>query len=482
MMECHERIAPTADRALVLGVNAKLPTADDVIGAYWTNGTWGSLLEGLGSRQDVPAVEALEGLLDFALDNQLADLQEKVAHCLSQFSRYSTGYHAAQLVHSSTVDGILHAFNASSERAGDKKPIWERALHRVAAGGGGDALRVLGELSKSDRPRLSDTARGCLRKMQDTAEPSIHANINQLLGTTVPRRKEGVATVADGDCLLHALLGQRTDAGYRCDSTVIQGHRDRVAAALKQYKVEQMSDTLAMGLAGFYCELVNVAILDEGRPPPNEKFLLGSVQVLKDHLTLDGDFQALSCDSKQAVLNEYAALHAEPGFFFSLTLIPLVASLMGLPISLYVDEQGWRHVASDGNEYTSLLPDAVAIRFNAGMQHFERVEPPLLEHEDEFSNIDEGEISQLPHALQYNSSKFIASSGIGFALSPNKELDELPASPTSTRPHSLPSSKPESRLAIVPLRTPKPTEAAAPRPPVKESWFARFFSWFSRFF
>ena len=91
------------------------------------------------------------------------------------------------------------------------------------------------------------------------------------------------------------------------------------------------------------------------------------------------------------------------------------------------------------------MPGAVAIRFNAEAQHFERVEPPFLEVEEELPSLDEGEISQLPQALQYQSSKFIASSDIDLALSPNKEPDELPTSPTSSTRSFLyrPSTQPK---------------------------------------
>jgi len=445
-------------------------TSAHVVNAYLSGGNWPGSLTAVAFPQDKPAVDALEELLDFARANQWADLQEKVATCLQQFRPRSSGYQAAQLVISPTADGVLQAFDASGARVGERKPMWERAVARLAASGHPDAFTVLPELLKSDRPQLSATARGCLRKMQDTAEPSIHANINQLLGTTTPRREGGLSTVADGDCLFHAVLGQPSLEGYRCQDSVIHRHRSRVANALKQCEVERLSNHFLGGLDGFYRELLEVAFLDAGQAIPNKKSLLGAVQELEGRLVLAVPFNELSRDSKQAVLDVYAAVHAQPRFFFSPTLIPLLALSVGRPIAWYVDGEGWCHVDSNGEASASPLPGAVAIRFNAEAQHFERVEPPFLEVEEELPSLDEGEISQLPQALQYQSSKFIASSDIDLALSSNKELDELPTSPTSTR------------HAIVPLPYLDSTEAAAPRPAVKKRWFARFFSGFSRFF
>lgn len=475
-------LQPTTDCTFSPRVAAKLPTAADVVGAYLSGGNWHTLLEVVGARRDVPAVEVLEELLDCSRENRWVGLNEKVSDGLQQCPPRSLGYHTAQLVISPTVDGILQAFNASDNGWGGRKPMWERTLDRLAASGSSNAFDVLAELLKSDNQTLSATARGCLRKMQAASDAPLHTEINRVLGTTVPRREGGLSTVADGDCLLHAVLGQPTLEGYRCEDSVIHRHRSRVANALKQCEVERLSNHFLGGLDGFYRELQEVAFLDAGQPIPNKESLLGAVQKLKGHLVLEVPFNELSRDSKQAVLDVYAALHAQPRFFFSPTLIPLLALSVGRPIAWYADGEGWCHVDSNGEASASPLPGAVAIRFNAEAQHFERVEPPFLEVEEELPSIDGGEISQLPKALQYKSSKFIASSDIGLALSPNKELDELPTSPTSTRPHSLPSSKPESKLAIVPLQPPKPTEAAAPRSPVKESWFARFFSGFSRFF
>ncbi len=346
-----------------------------VIDAYERQGNWSSHLNALAAPQDPPAVEALEGLLDLARSSACADLQQAVEDLLRRFGPWSSGYHEARLVVSPSIDGILHAYDTDQGGAGGARPRWETAIERLAAQGGRDAVEHLAGLLDTPRDGLPAAAKRALLKMQDTADATVHAEINRVLGTAVPYRKAGLPTRGDGNCLIHALLGTTSRNGYGCTLGTVKQVRQALSTTLARHDPEKLPEPIAQVVRGFYEEVLEASDAVMGSDLPNRKALASVAWQLGAHLRAGVTFDQLPGDAKQAVFQACALFVAEPGHYLPCALVPLLAQVTGQAVSLYAEPDGWQHVGQDGRPCAPAR-DAVAIRFVAHRQHYERVEGP----------------------------------------------------------------------------------------------------------
>lgn len=425
-------------------VEARRTTAD-VTDAYLDGGNWLDLLKEVAAPQDGQAVEALEGLLDLARSSAWADLQLAAEDLLGQFRGTSSGWVAARLVLSPTTDDILYAFDMDRSGAGDAKPGWERAIDRWAAQGGREAFDRLTAILGSPRPRLSAVVRSALIKMQDRADASMHADINGVLGTAVPHRRAGRRTEADGDCLIHALLGASSQNVYRCEAGTVREVRRLLGTSLASHDPGALPEPIAQVVRRFYEELLEVCLCVEGSDQPNRPALERVVLQLGLRARDPVPFDQLAVDARRAVLKACADFLAEPGHYLPCSLVPLLAQVSGQAVSLYVDGRGWLHFGRDGRPCAP-TQEAVAIRFHAHRQHYERVEGPLndaVPGEPPACRVPRFPVERRPRSV------------------------EMPTSSFSTRTGSTSSLSELGAKAVV----------SAPSRPRQDGLVARFFSW-----
>lgn len=351
------------------------PTPDHVGAAYCGGGDWRGLLNAVAAPQDPPAVEALEKLLDFARSSACVDLQEAVEVLLRRFGFRSSGYHEARLVVSPTPDDILYVYDTDKNGAGCDGPRWKRAVERLAAQGGRDAVEHLAGLLITPRKDLPAVVKKALLRMQDTADATVHAQINRVLGTAVPYREAGLPTQGDGNCLIHALLGTASRNGYGCEPETIQQVRQALSTALARHDPERLPEPIAKVVRGFYEELLEARGCSTDSDLPNRQALASLAWQLGAHLRSGVSFDQLPGDAKKAVFQACALFVAEPGHYLPCALVPLLAQVTGKAVSLHAEPDGWRHFGPDGRPCAS-TQDAVAIRFAAHRQHHERVERP----------------------------------------------------------------------------------------------------------
>lgn len=411
---------------------------NDVFCAY-PKGGWQTLLAEVAASQNLQAVNALEGVLDLARARQCTALQQAAEDHLGKFPCTSSAWFAARLVVSPTTDDILFAFDKADSN--EKSPMWERAIERWAAVGDRDALERLSMLLASPRPRLSAAVRRVLLKMQDTVDAPMHADINRLLGTTVPYRKEGRSTLADGNCLIHAVLGTASRNAYRCEPDIVRNVRQRLSLLLASHDPEQLPESTAQVVQGFYAELLEVSLCAEGSDLPNRKAVEEMALQLGVHLQGRVPFEQLAVEAQRAVLQACARFLAEPGHYLPCALVPLLAQVAGRAVSLYAEPQGWQHFDAGGKP-CGPTQDAVAIRFHARLQHYERVEVPLesavqlVDDVDEEAVPNEPQVQQVPHfpVVRRPPPRAMSTAAFSTRTGSTSSLFEFPTSARASKP------------------------------------------------
>lgn len=392
-------LLPTVPQAPSRPMEDARQTANEVIDAFFDGANWSSRLCALAAPQDLQAVEALEGLLDLARTNQWADLGQAVEGQLRSFPCTSSAYFAAKVVVSPSPDDILFFARKETEtgRTGEGPPMWQRAIERWVAQGGPEAFAGLVPLLDSSCSGVPAVVRAALRKMQDGADASLHADINRLLGTRVPDFKVGTSTVGDGNCLIHAMLGTESRNGYQCNDRTVRDVRQQLGAALASPDHGTLAGPIAEVARGFYEELLAVRHFGEALGLPNRKALQQAAERLGTNVRNDVRFDELAFDAQRHVIQACADFFAEPGHYLPCSLVPLLAQVSKRAVSLYVDQLGWQHFDANGQPGEPVR-DAVAIRFHARRQHYERVEGPPHSALPLADDVDEGVVPDEPQA------------------------------------------------------------------------------------
>lgn len=416
-------------------------TITEVTDAYFDGGHWQALLNEVVAPQDHQAAEALEGLLDLAREHQLTNLQLAAEGHLRNFSCKSSAWLSAKLVLAPTTDDVLFAFD--KDNAGEAKPMWERAIERWAAVGDRDALERLSMLLASPRPRLSAAVRRVLLKMQDTVDASMHADINRLLGTAVPYREAGRHTKADGDCLVHALRGTVSPDHniYQCDAQVVHEVRKQLSVALARHHPTALPEPIAQVVQGFYAELLEVSLCAEDSDLPNRRALEQLAQQLGVNKRGQVRFDQLNAQAQTTLVREFARFMGAPGHYLPCALVPLLAQVSGRAVSLYAEPHGWQHFGADGKP-CGPTQDAVAIRFHARLQHYERVVGPqesavqLVDDVNEEAVPNEPQAQQVPHfpVVRRPPPRAISTAALSTRTGSASSLFELSVSAKASKP------------------------------------------------
>lgn len=287
--------------------------------------------------------------------------------------------------HLQEAENILRETNES---------IWEPRITHLTSGKDDYAVEALKVLFEGTNDAKKIWARNQLVKIRSSI--NLHAEnhgsqsyksqldkkIRGILNT--PLKKQGLDTVADGNCLLHAWQGEcETQREYMCTSPLLNSWRSLLAKELK----DRWEDPLN-GLPAY----VEFALADYHW---NKK---GSV------------FSELGKTEKETAFASFVEECKQNKSHLWVGLVPILAKVLKQPVLVYRDPytiqpeeawlhtNGWAYFNEDGTYVPQPVHTATAIWFDHVHDHFERVEPPALPlHRESYRLHDEPE--QAPDAV-----------------------------------------------------------------------------------
>lgn len=276
-----------------------------------------------------------------------------------------------------TANNIIDAFFQEQEHARnspqgsfyvpDSNPLWASSMDRLAINANSDNVEVLSHLLKiGEDGELGQKARKCLE------------NMRQLTTDTILRDKIDKALNAEGDW--NPLINTDHCSDNLFYTLELSQDSSNERQGVEKPFTKQREDLKKLVLNPCASDLTNKHI-QTFYEKQHYLYYCATQETeraaLKDFA--EPNFDELTDLNKKEIATKFAATLSDPNYHFSPDDIPLVARIIGHPISM-LRHGKWNHFSADGFSSSSACPGATAIEFydddKEGEKHFRRIKFP----------------------------------------------------------------------------------------------------------